>query len=202
MMLETIFKAVSEAAVDEKLTMQQNIQLNEGETIVEYPNRILKLVSELACAGHSVSKCGKQGQIAKDCRSGDSNNKKKDETRTAMMITVQRGTLMAEASKRHSRKWKLDSGRTRHMSNQRENFSEFTSADGFIMIGNQEDMKSKGSGTIDIMAVVDGVRKQSLCNMYSRCQTCSKTWCSCLMHASATSRLSLLTARICRAREW
>lgn len=103
---------------------------------------------------------GKSGHITEDCRSGDANNKKKDETSTVMMIRVQEGTLVAEASKRKSRKWILNLGGTRHMSNQRENFSEFTGANACIMVGNQKVMRLEESGTIGIMTAVEGVSKR------------------------------------------
>lgn len=51
-----MFQALSEAAVDAKLTTLRSILLKKDEPIIEYSNRILKLVSELECAGCATSR--------------------------------------------------------------------------------------------------------------------------------------------------
>lgn len=53
--LRDTFQAVSEAAVDAKLSQLQSVELEKGERIVEYSSRIVGLVGELQCAGHDVS---------------------------------------------------------------------------------------------------------------------------------------------------
>lgn len=50
-----MLKAVSEAAVDKKLSKWQNIELDEGEMIIEYTNCILEIVCEFDDAGHTIS---------------------------------------------------------------------------------------------------------------------------------------------------
>lgn len=75
----------------------------------------------------------KPGHIAKDCHNGNGNatSKKKTETNFAMMATVQRGLFVKFTDKSQSLSI-LESGGTRHMSNQRNNFSEINSGDAVL----------------------------------------------------------------------
>lgn len=63
--LEMTLKSVSGGSIDAKITMFQNIQLSKSETKVEYSNRILKLISELECAGYNIFRAEKKRVMLK-----------------------------------------------------------------------------------------------------------------------------------------
>lgn len=54
--LRSMIFAVSEAALDAKLTRLQNIRLKKRVKILEYSNQIVELINELDSAGYSVSR--------------------------------------------------------------------------------------------------------------------------------------------------
>lgn len=52
--VEDNVSTVSEAGVDSKLSALQNKSLGKGETVIEYSNRILELVTNLEFAEHAM----------------------------------------------------------------------------------------------------------------------------------------------------
>lgn len=52
--MKVVFRVVSEAAIDAKLTLLQAVQLKRGEKTVEFSNRIIELVAGLESAGHTA----------------------------------------------------------------------------------------------------------------------------------------------------
>lgn len=51
-----MFQTASGAAMNTKLKTLQNIRLGAGESIIEYWNRILQLITELEWTGHATSR--------------------------------------------------------------------------------------------------------------------------------------------------
>lgn len=62
--LETMVVAESKSALDAKLSMIQNIHVEEGKSIDEYLSKILELVTQLEDAGHTISKIVQKNAFA------------------------------------------------------------------------------------------------------------------------------------------
>lgn len=67
--LKKSYQAVSEAAIDGKLTKLQQIRMGVNEAVIKYSNRIENLVNELEAAGHCVSSLEKKRALLRGLRS-------------------------------------------------------------------------------------------------------------------------------------
>lgn len=96
-------------------------------------------------------KCNKVGHLARDC-------KEENKTGESAMVTVQKA-MISSTKKPKNLKWLLDSGCTKHMANCREFFCDFKPNSGTIQVGNNEFIRSEGSGNIKVTTIVRGVKK-------------------------------------------
>ena len=66
--LKASYQAVSEAAIDAKLTKLQQMRMDPEEPVMKYTNKIENLVNELAAAGHPISSLEKKRALLRGLR--------------------------------------------------------------------------------------------------------------------------------------
>lgn len=66
--LKKSYQAVSEAAIDAKLTKLQGVRMTQNEPVIQYSNKIENLVNELAAAGHIVTNLEKKRALLRGLR--------------------------------------------------------------------------------------------------------------------------------------
>lgn len=67
--LNDMFRAVSEAAIDEKLSVLHSTKLQKGEKFIKYPSQIIEAIITLDIAGQTISKIEEKRALLRGPRS-------------------------------------------------------------------------------------------------------------------------------------